>query len=279
MFLTAYWLALAPKREGRWTRRKVEFPFYFSAEGKSVHIAAELVDKPSVLAQVLSRLRSKVDFVGIATYSVGNNRTIFSGIGILKSASDSAQSIERLMSLPGLVRRSEVTGSKNGLLIDRFHTGLEVGTGEPCLILPTAVLASTFEAVVREFGSGGETILFNQGKAYAQARWAGLGRAFGPDPRTRLDDVAAMTGAVGWAIVEIKHTPGSNILECVNHECFECSGLTKGGHGCPFLRGMAVGLVESVYRTKVTSQETRCRKNGYDSCDFVMKTIDGRPLD
>jgi len=279
MTLTELWPPLTPEPGRRWTRRKVEFPFYYSAERKSVHIMAELVSKASAVTEVLLRLKAKVEFVGVSAYSSGEDTITFSGIGKLRSSSDTPQSVRALISHLEFVRRSEVTGSKKGLLIDRFHTGFQVGDGEPFLMVPTAVLASTFEAVGQAFGSGGETILYNQGKAYSVARWAGISRALGPTAKARLEEVAAMTAAVGWAIVEIRHMPGTSVVEVVNHDCFECSGIAKGGHGCPFLRGMAVGLIESAFGTRVTSQETRCREDGADACVFVLKSADGRSLD
>jgi predicted hydrocarbon binding protein len=279
MIPLAFSLSLTPEPGRKWIRRKVEFPFYYSAKSKSVHIMADLVSTTSAVTGVLMRLKTKVEFVGVSAYSSGEDTITFSAIGTLRSASDTPQSIKALISQLGVVRRCEVAGSKKGLLIDRFHTGFQVGAGEPFLMVPTAVLASTFEAVARAFGTGGETILYNQGKAYSTARWAGISLALGPSSRTRLEEVAAMTAAAGWAIVEIRHMPGTSIVEFVNHDCFECSGIAKGGHGCPFIRGMAVGLIESAFGTKVTSEETRCREDGSDACVFILKTIDGRSLD
>ena len=182
------------------------------------------------------------------------------------------------MSLPVGVNWSKVTEGRDGVLVDRFHYGLQTGSSEPLLMVPATALSAMFQEMVRKFDSGGEMILFNQGRAYSLSRWAGIRPMLGPSPETRLDEVAAMVGAVGWAIVQTEYEPGSNSIEFRNSECFECSSRKDHVLSCPFLRGMATGLVEALFRTEVTSEETKCKRRGDEACVFVVRSTSGIPL-
>jgi len=230
------------------------------------------------MARMLSILATRVDFIGTTSYSKGNNRAIFSAIARLISGYDSAQSIQELMLLPEGVIWSKVTEGHEGLLVDRFHVGLQTGNSEPLLMMPVSAISSMLQEVTQRFGSGGEMILYNQGKAYSLARFAAIKRGLGPNPETRLEEIAAMTCAAGWAIVKAKLEPGGNAIEFNNFECFECSTSKSRRSSCSFLRGMAAGLVEALFRKEVTSEETKCKGRGDEACTFIVKPRDGSPL-
>jgi len=257
-------------------RKKVELPFYYSREEKLFHLVAEMNDEPGDLASLLAALKSKVTLIGHTGYSVGGGRAVFSAFGRIVSPSDTPESIQKLVAKLDGVLECEVTPGNKGLLVDSFHHGLQTYDGEPGLLLPTRVLVSTFERMERRFGSGAKIILYEQGRDYAKSRWSLL-KAAVPDANTRMDEVAAIVGAVGWAVVGISYGQGGKTMKLVNKECFECTGRTRG-NGCDFLRGMAVGLAEAVFGREMTGVETRCLLSGGKACEFVVSARDGLPL-
>lgn len=252
------------------TRGKIEFPYYFSSEEKSVHVVAEITDEPGALSSLLSRLAARVNLIGTSSYSLDGNRAVFSAFGRLLTSTDSAKSIRSLTLEAPSVQSCLVWQDNQGLLVDRYHYGLQSGTGERYVMQPVDALGSTFDALVRIFGSGAEVILYNQGVEYARSRWAGIKKVFGPHPETRLEEVAALVRAMGWAESTIVHDPKTGVVKCVNTECFECSSPTQDHRGCSFLRGMAVGLAEGIFGRQMTSVETRCIKKGDEVCEFVL---------
>jgi len=256
-------------------RRKVEFPFYYSKEGNYVQIVAKLSDEPGALASLLGLLGGKVNLVGTQSYSVEDDSAMFSGYGRLLNGSR-GQDIHDLASMSFAVRACQVWEDNRGLLVDRFHVGLQTASGEPFVMLPATALASTFEALVKTFGSGGETILYFQGMDYARARWEVYRKVLGPHPEQRFDDLAAIFSTLGWGDSTVFHDSGK--LRYVTKDCFECSVKTSCSRGCSFLRGMAVGIAQSVFRREMVCEETRCRQKGYSLCEFVVSAKDGAPL-
>ena len=256
-------------------RRRIEFPFYYSTDGKFVHIVAKLADEPGALASVLEALDARVNLIGTQSYSTEDGTAVFSGFGKLMDSED-AHSIQKLASRSRSVKECQVWESKDGLLVDRFHTGLQTASGDPYLMLPAVALASAFETLVRTFGTGGETILYVQGVDYAKSRWEIYQKVLGPHPEKRFNDLAAIFGTLGWGESTVYFDSGK--LRYVTRDCFECSVATHSSRGCSFLRGMAVGIAQGVFKKELTCIETRCRQKGGDVCEFVVSAKDGSPL-
>jgi len=258
-------------------RRKVEFPFLYSKEGRLVHLIAELNDEPGALGSLFAVIGTKLSVIGSTSYLSNGGKVICSAVGKILSQSDTAETIQKLAAMSHSVITCQATEGNQGLLVDQFHRGLETADGEPCLLIPTNVLVATFEEFVKAFGSGGETIIYGQGMNYAKARWELLKPNI-PHPESRFDEIAAMVVAVGWAVVKIAYGADGKTLSCVNTECFECSGRTGARRRCNFLRGMAVGLAEGVFGRTMIGEETRCMQKGDAACEFVIRAKDGQPL-
>jgi len=258
-------------------RRKVEFPFLYSKDGNLIHIVAELKDDPAALVSLLTFLSSKVSLIGTESYSTGEGTAIFSGIGKIISKSETADSIRTWIGESNLVLSSRITHDNQGLLVDSFHHGFMSVDGEACILLPAQVFTGTIEDLIDIFHSGGEAIVYNQGLSYAKRRWATL-KAIVPNAASRFDEISNMVAAIGWAVVKITYEAGHRRLRLVNTECFECFGHTKRAGGCFFLKGMAVGLAESVFGREMNGEETKCMKKGDDTCEFVITAKDGERL-
>jgi predicted hydrocarbon binding protein len=259
-------------------QRKVEFPFHYSPDGRMVHIVVKMADDPGVLASLLGDFRTEVNLIGTSSYSMGDGSAIFSGFGRVLSPSEDAAAIKERLSKSPRVLSCQVSESEQGLLIDRFHFGFQTPNGDEYIMIPARALSSTYEAFVDKFKTGGETILFYQGRDYARARMGYYKTIVGSDPKAIFNKLGGILRSLGWAATEITFDSSGRTLTCVNTECFECSSKTKNGRRCTFLRGMAVGTAEVVFGREFSSEEPRCMQKGDPVCEFVLTPIDGLPL-
>ena len=259
-------------------QRKIVFPFHYSADERMVHVLARLSDEPGTLASLLSILGSKVNLVGTSSYSTSDGDAIFSGFGKILSDSDDAQSIQRFAATAPSVLSCQVWEDKEGLLVDRYHTGFQAGFGEPYLMFPLKGLSETFERIGETFGSGGQTILYTYGLDYGTARAPLYKSIMGEHPERRLDELTAIVGAVGYAASIATFESSGRVLKLTARECFECSTPTATGRRCAFLRGMAVGIFSTLFNKELACEETKCRQKGNEECEFVLSAKDNAPL-
>jgi predicted hydrocarbon binding protein len=248
-------------------RRKVVFPFYYSPDKKVVHVVAEIRDDPGALASLLNLLGSRLNFLGTTSYTTTEGTAIFSGFAETLSRTDTPSAIQSFAAGAFSVIGCQVWEDKDGLLVDWFHTGMESGNGEPYIVLPTSGIAKTFESIVHTFGSGGETILFLEGKEFATARYESYRRMLGPNPETRVVEVSHIFEALGYGSSEVSQMSGGAI-HLIQRNCFECSGPTNNGRSCSFTRGVVAGSLGAVFGKEMNCEETACRLRGDGACEF-----------
>jgi predicted hydrocarbon binding protein len=241
-------------------------------------VVAWLSDEPGTLASLLSALKSQVNLVSTSSYSLGGNLAIFSGFGEVLSESATAEAIQGLTAKLPNVSGCQVWESRDGLLVDRFHTGFQAGVGEPYLIFLTRALSETFEGIVRTFGSGGQTILYKQGLNYGRSRSGLYKMMMREHPERRLDDLTAIVGALGYGKSTATLEPSGKAMTLTSIECFECSTPTRTGRTCMFQLGMAVGIFSALFAKDLVGEETLCRQKGNEHCEFVLKVKDQQRL-
>jgi predicted hydrocarbon binding protein len=209
---------------------------------------------------------------------LGGNVAIFSGFGEVLSKSVTAQALQGMMAKLPNVSGCQVWESREGLLVDRFHTGFQAGVGEPYLILPARALSETFEGIVRTFGSGGQTILYEQGLDYGRSRSGIYKKMIRKHPERRLDDLTSIVGALGYGKSTATLEPSGKAMTLTSIECFECSTPTRTGRTCKFLQGMAVGIFSALFGKELVGEETLCRQKGNEHCEFVLRAKDNQRL-
>lgn len=266
------------EKPSRPLHRHLIFPFHYAPGEKTVFVVASIPDTPGTLAALLNVLSKRVNLVGTSSYSLGRNVAIFSGYGKVLSKGITAQTLQEEIGKSAKVRSCQVWMSNRGLIVDRFHMGFQTGVGEPYVVFPAKGLSDTFEGIVRTFGTGGETLLYNLGLDYAEARAASYKRMMGLHPESRVDELAAIVTALGYGASTATFEPGYQALRLTSKECFECSSGSVCRRKCSFLRGMAVGIFGPLFDVEMTGEETKCRNAGSDYCEFVLKAKDGQPL-
>ncbi|HUK80069.1 MAG TPA: V4R domain-containing protein [Nitrososphaerales archaeon] len=250
-------------------RRRVVFPYYYSANKKLFHVVVRIRDVPGALAGVLALLTKEVNLLGSTSYSIGEDAAMFSCFAEALRKSETSEYIQGLLAMSPWVLQSEVSESKNGLLVDSFHTGIQTGTGEPYIIFPTAGLAEVFEKLVKTFGSGGETILYELGRNFGHDRLSVYRTILGAEPRARVEDFAHVFEAMGYgASVIIQNSDGS--IRIVVDECFECATPSEIGRTCAFRRGLAAGSFGALLEQETECEEIKCRSKGAKVCEFIV---------
>jgi len=253
--------------------RRVEFPFHFSPGKKLVHVVAKISDEPGTLARLTTALGNKVNLVGVSSYMLGDGTAIFSGIAEVIDQLDGDKEIQEITAATKGVIDCRVWQSKNGLLVDQFHTGIESGMGEPFIMFSTAGLSETFSNVVKVFGSGGETLLYLQGRDFAMARFGVYKELLGPNPWDRLNEAAHIYEVLGYGAVTITRENGGKSIGMSVRNCFECSGARTKSRSCSFMRGIAVGSFTAVLGVEYKGEETKCRLRGARVCEFVLTPV------
>ena len=255
----------------RMRRRKVESPFYYSPGKKTFQLVAKLRDTPGALGGLLDALGTKVNLLWESCYTNGDGTAFFVAVAEPTKKSEPGASIRAIMARVPSVLDCAVWGSRDGLLVDWFHTGIESGMGEPYILMPTMALSRMFEEIAHTFGSGGEVILYLEGKKFAEARFKAYRDLFGQEMASRINELSHIFEALGYGESKIRldETQGSVTIE--THDCFECSAGTKSSRTCAFTKGIAVGIFEPLLRVPLEVEETRCRLQGNKYCEFELR--------
>ena len=256
--------------EGLERTKKVEFPFHYSRDKALVHIVAKMSDAPGTLARLTTALGARLNLVGTTSYRLTEDTAIFSGFAEVIDGTDNSDDVQKIAASTKGVIDCKVWESQNGLLVDKFHTGLESGMGEPFIMLSTAGLSQTFNKVVKTFGSGGETLLYLQGKDFGMARFEVYKELFGPTPWQRMNEIAHIYAALGFGEFSIAREDSGKTLRLTSKDCFECSAVKGNGRTCAFVRGLLVGTFSAVFGSEFKGEESECRLKGSKACEFIL---------
>jgi predicted hydrocarbon binding protein len=256
--------------------RKKEFPFHYSPESKLFHVVARLRDDPGALASLLNALGTRLNLVSTTSYTVEDGCAISSNFGEALFDSDTAQSIQRVASRSPHVEACEVRESKDGLLVDEFHLGLQCGPADSYVMLQRAGLARMFGELVKVLGSGGETLLYLEGKNYGRSRIETYGKMFGPGSPAKLQEFSHILEALGYGSSRITFD-SDNRVNLAFYDDFECCSHEKARQECSFSRGLAEGSIGAILGKELTSEETRCRLRGDEVCEFALTARIDKP--
>ena len=251
--------------------KKQIFPIYFAPGKKLFHIVVKLSDAPGSFSSILDLVSKKVNFIGTNTYSLGDGTAMFSGFSEALSPKLTAKDLRDLILESRAAVDAEVFEGKDGLLVDTFHSGLAVG-GDSYVMLRREGLDHMFNEITRLLGSGGDTLLFEEGMAFGRKNAQLMVTYVG------LDKVRAQAGtlnrflvAQGWGVFEGVGNPQKEPIRVVVNDCFECATAKGPRRGCNFLRGYLAGAAGVAFEGDVASEETKCTLRGGKACEFVLK--------
>lgn len=247
------------------------FAYHYSPRDKTFQITVKIKDVPGSLSGVLDAIREHVNLVASVSYSLGDGMAIWSGFATALSKSETEADLKKLVATSRLVEESEVTANEDGLLVDNFHSGLEIEPGEDFILLPSKGLSHTYDHLTEILGSGGDTILYDEGFNMGKINSHYFINLMGLDlTRQKFTQLAVLYRALGWGRAEIRIDSSGAAFSVRLDDCFECSARRTVRQNCSFVRGHLAGTLSTVFETQLESSETRCRFRGDPFCEFAL---------
>lgn len=239
------------------------------AKGKKLfHIIVHMSDAPGSMSAILDGLGKRVNFIGMTSYSLSDGTAMLTAFAESLSPRETPESLKAVLVGLSASLEADVREGVDGLLVDTFHRGIQVGDDD-YILLRREGLAGVYDHIVKIFGTGGEVLLYEQGKALgkdnAQRRVKELGVGNIVSNSSYLG--RALT-AQGWGLIESKTKPESKEFLITVTDCFECSGADRVRKGCDFLRGFFEGSAEVTRGKRPVVKEVECRLRGSKACVF-----------
>jgi predicted hydrocarbon binding protein len=249
--------------------KKRVFPYYYEKGKKLVHVVVKLSDAPGSYSTILDILRPKLNLISTLTYTLRDGTAIFSGFAEVLSQKDSPESLEKAILTSKAALEVEVEEGEGGLLVDSFHTGLQVGE-EDYLLMRSAAFTHVLDRVSRILGSGGEALLFEEGYSMGQNDAEQMVRLLGTEAvRSKAEYLRNVLTAQGWGQPELERSEKDTFLVKVNG-CVDCRNGTKSRAGCNFIRGYFAGSIGAVFGPEMNVKETKCTLKGASFCEFLL---------
>lgn len=248
--------------------RKREFPMYYVKGKKLFQVVVHMSDAPGSLRSILDVLSPRLNMVGLSTYTVGDGTAILSAFAEALDQEETPSSIQRILRNSSAALEAEIMEGKDGLLVDTFHSGLEVGD-EDFMLLRREGFSGVFDQIVKIFGKGGQVLLYEEGLAMARRNARKTASELGKDViHANLPFLIKFLTASGWGTFETK--PGHKDFEydVTVTDCFECSKQSDERKECDFLRGYFEGSGSTTFGIPMHAEEVRCILRGDNACVF-----------
>ena len=154
-----------------------------------------------------------------------------------------------------------------GKLFDSFHFPLRIMNKHRAIIMRTDPLLEVEKHLVTVLGSAGDTVMFVEGKTYASKTWMHLKNALpNASHEELLQNVMDGLRATGWGLFEFRSEQNLFHVSIRNPPKLENLKTSQS----LFVRGIAVGTVESLYGVKVAVRDA-----SYDNqSDTVRLTLE-----
>jgi predicted hydrocarbon binding protein len=249
-------------------QKKKIFPMHYAPGKKLFHIVVRLSDAPGSYSSILDLVSKRVNFVGTQTYSMGDGTAIFSGFSEAISPDETPKRLEELILHSRAAMEAEVFEGTEGLIVDAFHTGLTDGNDD-YVMLRREGLVHMFDDIARFFGSGGDSLLYQEGRSVGIRNAELLTKLIGMERyRSRAGSLSRLLAALGWGVIGVTGKQPEEPLTIVVEDCFECSQGRGIRRGCNFLRGYIAGAAGVGYEGNATAEELKCRLRGARLCEF-----------
>jgi predicted hydrocarbon binding protein len=252
-------------------RPKVEIPYYFAPGKRLFQIVVNVRGEPGALGSIMGQLETRFKLVGVTSYALPDNTKILNVMAEAQSDTETLENVQSSVAANGAALNVEVLEGQEGILVDRFHTGLATGAGY-LMMTRRQSITKMLDRINRLLGSGGQVILFEEGIAVGKANGEAFLKSLGAEKlRKNIDYLRSNLTAQGWGEVSVEMEPDGETRRMVVHDCFECSSNDGGRTGCHFFRGYILGNTSATFGKRFTVEETECRLKGGDKCAFIVK--------
>jgi len=246
------------------------FLYSYHPDEKTFHIVVMLKNRPGALSSVLGLLSDRVNLMSSTTYDVDPDNAVWSAFAKALAADEERASLEGLLGKSAFVLEATVTDSDEGLLVDGFHSGFEDNRGLARTIMTRSGLSSTFDRLVSVFGTGGSTVLYEEGRGLGISNAQGVIRLMGPSlARAKTRRMYKVWGPMGWGNAQFSEGP-DGVYALKVEDCFECSSRGKVRTQCDWMRGHITGYLSTIFGSQLECKETACRFRGDTLCEFAL---------
>jgi predicted hydrocarbon binding protein len=246
--------------------------FVYDPSTKFFNVVVELKNVPGALRSVLDILqRFKINILGSFS-SVDPKGNTGTWSAFVENSGHTVSGLRRRILSSPYVLRTIVTESTDGFLVDSIHFPLTFNTGDRAVLMRSEYLGRMLSAIRKEFGSGGNVILYEEGRAYGKDVGANYANRLGPGfVRSNIAEVLNLYQALGWFKLEgVRQNKREKSLTIRASGCFECEGSESNGPCSHFVRGHLGGAMTAIFGEEMTCEETRCVAAGGQVCEFLI---------
>ena len=246
--------------------------YLFDPTRKYFHIVIELENVPGALRNVLEAMHGmSLNILGSFS-SVDSAAMVGVWSGFVEDSTHTATDIKQKLEASAFVHDVMVKESSKGFLVDGVHFPVAYNTGTRAVMMGARALANMLRAVNEKFGSGGNVILYEEGRSYGKEVGSDYLLKLGGDfVGPNIAEVLKLYQALGWFRVAKVHTePDAGTFTLQAEENFECSGVESRVPHSHFVRGHLEGSVTVWLGKPMECKETLCVAKGDKYCEFVI---------
>jgi predicted hydrocarbon binding protein len=251
--------------------------FVYDPSMKFFNVVVELKNEPGALRSVLDILQGlKINILGSFS-SVDPKGDTGTWSAFVENSDHTASGLKRRILSSPLVLSAIVTESTDGFLVDSVHFPLTFNTGDRAVLMRSEQLSRMLSVIRKEFGSGGNVILYEEGRAYGKSVGADyLSRLGLKLVESNLPNVMNLYQALGWFKLErVRQNRREKSLTIRVSGCFECEGSKSAVPYSHFVRGHLSGAMTAIFGREMTCEETRCVAAGGQVCEFLIGPTKG----
>jgi predicted hydrocarbon binding protein len=254
-------------------RPKAEIPYYFAPGKKLFQIVANVRGEPGAVGSIIGLLEARFKLVGVTSNALPDNTNLLNMVAEAQSDTETTANIRSIIMANAAALDVEVLEGREGILVDKFHTGLATGAGYVMMFRRQSI-TKMLDRINRLLGTGGEVVLFEEGIAVGKANGEGFLKSLGAEKvRKNIDYLRSNLTAQGWGEVSVEMEPDGVTRRMVVQDCFECSSNDGGRTGCHFFRGYILGNTSATFGKPFKVEEVECRLKGGDRCAFIVNPI------
>jgi predicted hydrocarbon binding protein len=255
-------------------RAKETIGYHYNPDKKVFLVSIDLKHDPGALASISSILfNSEITPLGGFTSINPESQTGVWGFFAESKKDMRASQLKKLIdSSPYVLGSSVIEGTEEGLVVDTIHFPLKLNSGETMILARKEVFSDMFKRLGEIFGTGGETIVYEEGEATGESDGRRLIEVFGRDLALQsIPELSNLYLTLGWGrpeLVKFNAIPFSATIRL--YDSFECSGQKSTKPHSYFIRGHMTGLINTLFQKQVNCVERKCSALGDEYCEFSL---------
>jgi predicted hydrocarbon binding protein len=260
-----------PRESG--LKAKETIGYHYNPKKKVFLVSIDMKNDPSTLASITSLLSTEgiTCLSGFISMNAGTNSGVW-GFFAETEGDVKASQLKKLIESSPYVTGSVVLEGNEGLIVDSVHFPLKLNSGETMILARKEVFSDMFKRLGEIFGTGGETIVFEEGEAMGESDGRRLIDVFGREVALQnIPELSNLYLTLGWGRPELVKFHGIPFSATIRiHDSFECAGQKSTKPHSYFVRGHMTGLINTLFQKKVTCIESKCAALGDPYCEFIL---------